>query len=966
MINESIENSNSVLTNAINNDTINTETTEAQVDSYAVNAVSDTSDTTAGSTMATAIELPIDDWRSGSIECECGEAWFKFTANEPAAHYNGGNGEYTITTNGGEDTVGYLYNSSGSLLDEDDDGGIGMQFSITASLKYGSTYYVRVKEYNCRACDFNIKVTYTPIEYTGEDTARAFPLNLGVSTDGTLCCPEGAVWYKFVANDSSVHTSGYAKYNVTVDSAIDATVTLYDTNNQLISFYDSEKNSSTLVKSAKLYYNIPYYIVIEPANQECGEYTIRVDGITKWVSVKSVSIDQTSCTIPEGHTERLTATVSPSNATNKNVVWSTSDYTCADVSVATGVVMAKKAGNVTITAKSSDNSKSDSIGVAVSAADSYHNCGGNTMATATTLPFNTWVNGTIECKNGEDWYKFTANRSDMYNDGASGICTITAQGDFDSIGYLYNADGEEISRNDDGGENNNFRITTSIEYGATYYVKVKSYWPGSGDYSLKLTYTPGETVSVVTVKSVTISPTEATMEVGETLMLDKSISPSNATHQGLIWSSSDAEVAMVNSKGVVHAKKSGVVIVMAQSVTDEALKTCSVIMVRPKLTYPDTLIKDGDTTSKLLNIKTLINENTKAYLTGKISYDVKEHIQEQLEMECDVIRADYIVVGNNPTSEYAYAILGGDPSSNIPFSFSNKLGLNSKGLAVTVVQRALEVMGYYESKDSGGYGTFDSNTYDAACSYKFLMSYDDESKEYVFDEWSFNTIFQSSTFSQRTYAAFVELNKFRVIHNTVAMWAANKVGGTYKMSENKIKNGNITGNYYGYADVLKDTMLETGTYIWEVKPDKEVYYKAGGIGDVQLQRYHYAGNTYEQTFSKPLVYGYNIGKFSIPYPLGGYINARSFYDPLFPDDARNALILYKNDEDPEYDIETVPVMVPQPEKEESYDYASAYEFVTTTWGEVEVIGTVMIFGLVFLIVLVEAAKMFLPLAFLAA
>ena len=70
------------------------------------------------------------------------------------------------------------------------------------------------------------------------------------------------------------------------------------------------------------------------------------------IPTTGITLDQTSGTLTEGDTVTLTATVSPSNASNKTVIWETSNSTVATVT--DGVVTALRAGTATITAKTVD------------------------------------------------------------------------------------------------------------------------------------------------------------------------------------------------------------------------------------------------------------------------------------------------------------------------------------------------------------------------------------------------------------------------------------------------------------------------------------------------------------------------------------------------------------------------------------------------------------------------------------
>jgi uncharacterized protein YkwD len=86
--------------------------------------------------------------------------------------------------------------------------------------------------------------------------------------------------------------------------------------------------------------------------------TVSVTGVTLKSAVDSLFINKTST---------LTATVSPSSATDKTVAWKTSDATIATVSTS-GVVTAKSAGSVTITVTSKDGGFEDSVTLTIKSA----------------------------------------------------------------------------------------------------------------------------------------------------------------------------------------------------------------------------------------------------------------------------------------------------------------------------------------------------------------------------------------------------------------------------------------------------------------------------------------------------------------------------------------------------------------------------------------------------------------------
>ena len=79
------------------------------------------------------------------------------------------------------------------------------------------------------------------------------------------------------------------------------------------------------------------------------------DPVNPTVKVTKITLNKTSATLTQGQTLTLKATVTPGNATNKAVTWSSSNTKIATVS-RTGKITAKASGTVTIICKAKDDS----------------------------------------------------------------------------------------------------------------------------------------------------------------------------------------------------------------------------------------------------------------------------------------------------------------------------------------------------------------------------------------------------------------------------------------------------------------------------------------------------------------------------------------------------------------------------------------------------------------------------------
>lgn len=126
----------------------------------------------------------------------------------------------------------------------------------------------------------------------------------------------------------------------------------------------AESLNDTQMKQQSSFVNWDFGGTWAIAPSKNGGYPYLSGQVSNKVPVTGVSLNKANTTLQIGKTEPLTATVTPSNATDKSVIWSSSNASVATVSNS-GVVMAVAAGTATITVATTDGNKAATCTVTV-------------------------------------------------------------------------------------------------------------------------------------------------------------------------------------------------------------------------------------------------------------------------------------------------------------------------------------------------------------------------------------------------------------------------------------------------------------------------------------------------------------------------------------------------------------------------------------------------------------------------
>ena len=332
-------------------------------------------------------------------------------------------------------------------------------------------------------------------------------------------------------------------------------------------------------------------------------------GDSQSVFVQSIALDQSDVTINRKNTLQLTANIAPQNTTNKVITWATSDKDVATVD-STGKVTGVGAGTTTITATADQKTATCEVtvvvlmdGITLNHAELAIDKGSTQQLTAKITPEDTtedktitWTSSDPETISVDADGKVTARKVGKATVKASAVgamasCEVTVLSPMTGIAL----DKSTLTLNRNAIEKltvNFLPVDTTSGRDVTW----SSSAPEIADVdqqgnvvalsigSAIITASCGEFTTscdvtvIALIEGVYLDQSEMTIDRGTDGQLTASIVPLDTTEdKTVVWTSSNPEVATVDSTGKVIAQKTGTASIMAQ--VGEHSASCAVNVV---------------------------------------------------------------------------------------------------------------------------------------------------------------------------------------------------------------------------------------------------------------------------------------------------------------------------------------------------------------------------------------------------
>ena len=297
--------------------------------------------------------------------------------------------------------------------------------------------------------------------------------------------------------------------------------------------------------------------------QQVGEALVRAEAadgsgvsavckvVVKPRLVQAISLNATQKDLIIGDAFTLTATLSPENATNRNVVWKLVSGDAISLSN-TGVIQAKKVGEALVRAEAVDGSGITAEckvvvkprlvqSLSLNATQKELIIGDAFSLTATAMPENATNRNVI-------WKLVSGDAISLSNTGV-----VQAKKVGEALVRAEAADGS----------------------GITAECKV--------------------VVKPRLVQTISLNTTQKHLVVGDSFTLTATLSPENATNRNIVWKLVSGDAISLSNTGVIQAKKVGEALVRAEAADGSGITAECKVVVKPRLVQAISLKLEKDT-----------------------------------------------------------------------------------------------------------------------------------------------------------------------------------------------------------------------------------------------------------------------------------------------------------------------------------------------------------------------------------
>lgn len=365
--------------------------------------------------------------------------------------------------------------------------------------------------------------------------------NYGVRIKGILQAPETGTYYFWISGDDNV------ELNLSTDDKAENKARIAYHNNWS-SFSEWNKFSTQKSLGVNLIAGQNYYIEAlmnedgggdnlsvgwrKPSNGngtspvEILPCTFFIDINTpNIISVTGISLSEETLNLIESETSTITATITPQNADNKTVIWSSNNLGIVQVD-ANGNLTAISSGEALVTATTIDGNFTASTFISVSAPPEVE---------------------LLIAPNPADYvvYVYFGSTTPL------NISTINIYNSNSVIVKTFNNPNAVL-------DGDNYRLLINDLPKGNYVVEGLSDF---GNYLLDFTI-QRETVSVT---GIDLNVLVASVQIANSVTLNASISPIDATNSSILWSSNNISVATVDEFGKVSGLTEGIAIITATS-----------------------------------------------------------------------------------------------------------------------------------------------------------------------------------------------------------------------------------------------------------------------------------------------------------------------------------------------------------------------------------------------------------------